>query len=134
MNERLAVIARRMQWAVAIHLKANLDCFASLAMTRSWSLRGECNEPWQSTWKQIWIALLRSQWRGVGHYEANAMSRGNPLESKSGLLRFARNDGAELDCSAILVMMHNTWILFVLCEWKEPMSIFWVIKGMGLFM
>ena len=30
-----------------------LDCFALLAMTGSWSLRGECNEPWQSIGNQI---------------------------------------------------------------------------------
>ena len=38
------------------------------------------------------------------------MSRGNPYAGRlvAGLLRFARNDGAELDCFAMLVMMHDT--------------------------
>ena len=45
-------------------------------MTGSWSLRGEYNEPWQSTCRQICLV--------------------------AGLLRFARNDGAELDCFAML--------------------------------
>ena len=53
-----------------------LDCFTSFAMTGSWSLRGEYNEPWQSTCRQICLV--------------------------AGLLRFARNDGAELDCFAML--------------------------------
>ena len=55
-----------------------LDCFALLAMTGSWSLRGEYNEPWQSTCRQIGLVAE--------------------------LLRFARNDGAELDC---FVMLRN---------------------------
>ena len=63
MNERLAVIAREWNDRSTCHCEANvmsrgnpeekeLDCFTSFAMTRSWSLRGECNEPWQSRRKR----------------------------------------------------------------------------------
>ena len=47
-------------------------------MTGSWSLRGECNEPWQSSYKHTCLV--------------------------AGLLRFTRNDGVELDCFTSFAM------------------------------
>ena len=54
-------------------------------MTGSWSLRGECNEPWQSTCNQIGLV--------------------------AGLLHCVRNDEREkLDCFASLAMT-SSWSL-----------------------
>ena len=56
-NDEELVIARRMQWAVAIYLEANLDCFTAFAMTRSWSLWGECNESNLFEWQELYTLL-----------------------------------------------------------------------------
>ena len=50
-----------------------LDCFTAFAMTSSCHREAK---PWRSSWKHIWIASLRSQWR-VGD---------------TGLLHCVRND------------------------------------------
>ena len=83
-----------MQWAVAIYL--------------------------QSDWFSSWIASLCSQWRGVGHCEANAMSRGNPYADRlvTRLLRFACNDEWEkLDCFTSFAMTGSRSLRG---EWNEP--------------
>ena len=69
-------------------------------MTRGWSLRGECNEPWQSTCNQIGLV--------------------------AGLLRFARNDKWEkLDCFTSFAMT-GSWSLRGECNepWQSRIIIF----------
>ena len=79
-------------------VRGRVDCFAALAMTRGWpSSRGR--RLWRSRgwglFVAVWIASLRSQWRGGGrHREAEGC--GDPgvgaCSWPCGLLRCARND------------------------------------------
>ena len=85
-SERNWIVSLRSQW------QAVLIVTLTLAKTRSWSLRGECNEPWQSTGNQIGLVTR--------------------------LLRFACNDEWEkLDCFTSFAMTGSRSLR---SEWNEP--------------